>query len=66
MLLLKRGIGEKVVISDNITVTVVDIERGKVRLGFDAPREIPIFREELIDGQPKDDTPPEPVVDPRD
>jgi carbon storage regulator len=47
MLILSRKLGEKVVIGDNITVTVVDIDRGKVRLGFEAPRDIQINRLEL-------------------
>lgn len=48
MLILSRGIGQKIRISDNITVTVVDIDRGKIRLAIDAPKDVPIFREELL------------------
>jgi carbon storage regulator len=48
MLILTRRIGEKIRINADITVTVTEIRDGKVRLGFDAPREIPVFREELI------------------
>lgn len=50
MLVLSRKIGEVVWVSDNIKITVVDISPcgRKVRLGFDAPREIEILREELI------------------
>ncbi len=48
MLVLSRKLGEKICIGDNICITVVDIDRGKIRLGIDAPRDIPIFREELL------------------
>jgi carbon storage regulator len=56
MLVLSRKLGEKIYISENICITVVDIDRGKIRLGIEAPREVPIFRQELLQdkatGQP--------------
>jgi carbon storage regulator len=48
MLVLSRKLGEKIYISDNICITVVDIDRGKIRLGIEAPRDVPIFRQELL------------------
>jgi carbon storage regulator len=53
MLVLSRKLGEKIYISDNICITVVDIDRGKIRLGIEAPREVPIFRQELLTGEKK-------------
>ena len=53
MLVLSRKLGEKIFIGDNICITVVDIDRGKIRLGIEAPREVPIFRQELLPNQPK-------------
>ena len=47
MLVLTRKPGEKVVIGDNISVTVVAIHGNVVRLGLTAPAEIPIRRMEL-------------------
>ena len=47
MLVLSRRIGERLVIDDNIIVTVVEIRGGQVRLGIEAPREIPVRREEV-------------------
>ena len=38
MLVLSRKLGEKIYIGDNICITVVDIDRGKIRLGIEAPR----------------------------
>jgi carbon storage regulator len=57
MLVLSRKLGEKIYINDNICITVVDIDRGKIRLGIEAPRNVPIFRQELLTEphQPKPD-----------
>ena len=53
MLVLSRKLGEKIYIGDNICITVVDIDRGKIRLGIEAPRDVPIYRQELLPlGQP--------------
>ena len=52
MLVLSRKLGEKIFINDNICITVVDIDRGKIRLGIEAPREVPIFRKELLEPHP--------------
>ena len=51
MLVLSRKLGEKIYINDNICITVVDIDRGKIRLGIEAPRDVPIFRQELLQNQ---------------
>lgn len=48
MLVLSRGVGEKIVIGDDITITVVRIGPNGVRIGIDAPGDVPIVREELI------------------
>jgi carbon storage regulator len=48
MLVLSRKLGEKIRIADNIILTVIEIDRGKVRLGVEAPRDVPIFRDELL------------------
>lgn len=48
MLVLSRKLNEKIFIGDNICITVVDIDRGKVRIGIEAPRDINIYREELM------------------
>ena len=48
MLVLSRKLGERIVINNEITVTVIEISKGKIRLGVDAPRGIPIYREELL------------------
>lgn len=49
MLVLTRKIGEKIVIDGRVTITVLDLGRGKIRLGIDAPRDMEILRSELID-----------------
>lgn len=48
MLILSRKLGEKILIGEGICITVVDIDRGKIQLGIEAPRDVPIFRQELL------------------
>ncbi len=48
MLVLSRRSGQEIVIADNIVITVVEIRGDRVRLGIDAPREIPVHRKEVI------------------
>lgn len=49
MLVLSRKLNEKIIIDDQIEITVVGIENGKVQLGIDAPKEIEIMRKELLE-----------------
>lgn len=48
MLVLSRRVNEAIQIGPDVRVVVVGIDRGKVQLGIEAPRGIPIFREELL------------------
>ena len=47
MLVLSRKVGERIWIGDDISVTVVRITGGGVRIGIEAPAEMPVVREEL-------------------
>lgn len=47
MLVLSRKVGERILIGDDIAVTVVRVVQGGVRIGIEAPTELPIVREEL-------------------
>lgn len=47
MLVLTRRVGESVVISDDVYCTVVGYRDGEVRLAFDAPKSIPVHRDEI-------------------
>lgn len=47
MLVLSRKVGERIWIGENISVTVVRITGGGVRLGIEAPDELSVVREEL-------------------
>tara|TARA_B100001123_G_C14823901_1_gene833388 strand:+ start:332 stop:526 length:195 start_codon:yes stop_codon:yes gene_type:complete len=47
MLVLSRKVGERILIGDEISVTVVRVAGGGVRLGIEAPDEMAVVREEL-------------------
>ena len=49
MLVLSRELDESIVIGDNIVVTIVDIRGDKVRLGIEAPAEVPVHRQEVYE-----------------
>ncbi len=49
MLVLSRQRDESIVIGDDVVVTIVDIRGDKVRLGVNAPGEIPVHRQEVYD-----------------
>ena len=47
MLILTRRVGETLMIGDEVTVTVLGVKGGQVRLGVNAPREVAVHREEI-------------------
>jgi carbon storage regulator len=47
VLVLSRKVGERILIGDRITVTIVKIGHGGVRIGIEAPPELAVVREEL-------------------
>jgi carbon storage regulator len=49
MLVLSRKKNESIVINDEITIVVVEIRGDKVRLGVEAPREVPVHRREVYE-----------------
>lgn len=49
MLVFSRKKNEQIVIGEHIVVTVVDIRGDKVRLGIEAPKEVPVHRREVYD-----------------
>jgi carbon storage regulator len=49
MLVLSRKIGEVITIGDSVKITVLNYDRGIVRLGIDAPKSIPVHRKEIFD-----------------
>jgi carbon storage regulator len=49
MLVLSRKRDERIVINDNIVITVVDIRGDKVRLGIEAPSDMPVHRSEVYE-----------------
>ena len=53
MLILSRKINEQIMIGDRIVITVVAIRGGNVRLGIEAPRDVPVHRQEVYDALSK-------------
>jgi carbon storage regulator len=49
MLVLSRKVGEVITVGSSVTVTVLGLDRGIVRLGIDAPKSIPVHRKEIHD-----------------
>ena len=55
MLVLSRKENERIVIDDDITITLVEIRGDKVRLGIEAPKDVPVHRQEVYDAIQRDD-----------
>lgn len=51
MLILKRKTGESLILNGNIKITVVDSGNGGARLAIDAPKEVSVLREELVEAR---------------
>lgn len=49
MLILTRRVGEKLVIGDDVTVTVLGVKGTQVRIGVQAPADVAVHREEIYD-----------------
>lgn len=53
MLVLSRRIAETLIINGDITITILKIDRGQVRIGIVAPKQVNIIREELLLRKPE-------------
>ena len=49
MLILTRRVGESLMVGDDVTVTVLGVKRGQIRIGVNAPNEVPVHREEIYE-----------------
>ncbi|MFN2539974.1 MAG: carbon storage regulator CsrA [Mycobacteriales bacterium] len=57
MLVLTRRKNQSIVIGDNIIVTVLEVKGDQIRLGITAPRDVQVYREELLSDRPSKDHP---------
>lgn len=51
MLILSRKKDDRIMIGDDIVITIVDCEENRVKIGIDAPKNVRVFRKELLDTQ---------------
>ena len=49
MLILSRKINEKIMIGDDISISIIEIRGDQVRIGVDAPKTVKVFRREVFD-----------------
>jgi carbon storage regulator len=61
MLVLSRKKDESIVINNDITIVVVEIRGDKVRLGVEAPKEVPVHRQEVFEAIARGETVAEPL-----
>ena len=47
MLIITRRPGEKVMLGDDVVIEVIEVSGASVRIGIDAPKSVPVYREEL-------------------
>ena len=47
MLILTRRVGEKLIIGDDVKVTILGVKGNQIRIGIDAPKDMPVHREEI-------------------
>jgi carbon storage regulator len=47
MLILTRRVGETLMVGDDVTITVLGVKGNQVRIGINAPKEVPVHREEI-------------------
>ena len=48
MLILTRRVGESLMIGDDVTITVLGVKGNQVRIGVDAPKDVAVHREEIL------------------
>ena len=71
MLVLSRKVGERILIGDNIAITVVRVAQGSVRIGVEAPDNLNVVREEVVipiqaaENETQDSSAPKPKTSPK-
>ncbi|MDD9806220.1 MAG: carbon storage regulator CsrA [Gammaproteobacteria bacterium] len=60
MLILTRRVGEALMIGDDVTITILGVRGGQIRVGVSAPKETPVHREEVYEKMRKEGAAPVP------
>lgn len=58
MLILTRRVGESLIIGDDVTITVLGVKGNQVRIGVNAPRDVAVHREEILNRMQGEQSPP--------
>ena len=57
MLYLSRKVGQTICVGNNIRLTVIEVSGDKVRIGIEAPPDVPVHRQEIYEMRLRDNTP---------
>lgn len=49
MLILNRKAGESIIIGDNVEISILEIQEGRIKIGIEAPKDVSILRKEVYD-----------------
>lgn len=54
MLVLSRKLGQRFQVGEDVRITIVKIDKNSVRIGIEAPEDMPVYREEIFACRPRD------------
>jgi carbon storage regulator len=60
VLIITRKAGERIMVGDDVVLHVIEVARGSVRIGIEAPRSLPVYREEIWEAVRRENGPASP------